>query len=48
LIYYLVEKLINQNTLLAKVMVGLCVGDEEVVKLPLEEKTLRVFDIQPG
>lgn len=40
------EGLINQNTPLAKALVGLCVGDEEVVKLPLEEKTLRVLDIQ--
>jgi very-short-patch-repair endonuclease len=40
------EGLINQNTPLAKALVGLCVGDEEEVKLPLGEKTLRVLDIQ--
>lgn len=40
------EGLINQNTPLAKALVGLCVGDEEEVKLPLGEKILRVLDIQ--
>jgi hypothetical protein len=37
---------VNHNTPLAKALLGLCVGDEEEVKLPLGKKIVRVLDIQ--
>lgn len=40
------DGLINQNTPQAKALLGLCVGDEEDVKLPLGKRRLRVLDIQ--
>ena len=40
------EGLINQNTPQAKALLGLCVGDEEDVKLPLGKRRIRVLDIQ--
>ncbi|MDO9273338.1 MAG: DUF4011 domain-containing protein [Rugosibacter sp.] len=40
------DGLVNQDTPLAKALLGLCVGDEEEVKLPLGNKILRVLDIQ--
>lgn len=40
------EGLINQNTPLAKALLGSSVGDEEDVNLPLGLKRIRVLDIQ--